>query len=265
MSEETAVKIEDEEYCDHAPTGGSGEDGIPDTAKHYIAELEGGSVASRLNWLRAGVLGANDGIISTAGLVMGVAGAASSRTALLVAGLAGMVAGALSMAGGEYVSVSTQRDTENAVLAKEAAELRDSPDEELEELAYLYRQKGLSTELSRQVAAELTAHDALAAHAEAELGISATERTSPIAAALASLFSFALGASVPLLLMVLSSDSGRVLATLIGVVAALSLTGFVSARLGGSRPTRPVLRNIAVGLAAMGVTYGVGYLVGLLI
>ena len=144
-------------------------------------------LASRLNWLRAGVLGANDGIVSTAGLVVGVAGATSARSTILVAGLAGLVAGALSMAGGEYVSVSSQRDTERAALRQEEWELAKLPDHELEELAAIYVDKGLTPELARDVARQLTEHDALAAHAEAELGIDPDELTNPLHAAWSSM------------------------------------------------------------------------------
>ena len=145
------------------------------------------SLAARLNWLRAGVLGANDGIVSTAGLVVGVAGATTDRRAILVAGVAGLVAGAMSMAAGEYVSVSTQRDSEQALLAKERRELREEPEEELAELAGLYVQKGLAEDLALQVAEQLTEHDALGAHAEAELGIDPDDLTNPWHAALASM------------------------------------------------------------------------------
>ena len=144
-------------------------------------------IGNRLSWLRAGVLGANDGIVSTAGIVMGVAGATSERPTILVAGVAGLVAGALSMAAGEYVSVSTQRDSEEALLDKERRELRDDPDDELAELADLYVQKGLSPDLASRVAVELTEHDALGAHAEAELGIDPDDLTSPWQAAWASM------------------------------------------------------------------------------
>ena len=146
-----------------------------------------GGLNNRLNWLRAGVLGANDGIVSTAGIVMGVAGATSDRGTILVAGVAGLAAGALSMAAGEYVSVSTQKDSELALLEKERGELRDEPEEELEELAGLYVEKGLSEELALEVAKQLTEHDALGAHAEAELGIDPDDITSPWNAALASM------------------------------------------------------------------------------
>ncbi|HNV10285.1 MAG TPA: VIT family protein [Propionibacteriaceae bacterium] len=220
------------------------------------------SLNSKLNWLRAGVLGANDGIVSTAGLVMGVAGASASRSALLIAGLAGLVAGALSMAGGEFVSVSSQKDTEIAELAQEQWELTNNPDGELEELADIYRSKGISDELAHRVATELTAHDALAAHAEAELGISSLERTSPWHAAIASMIAFTLGATIPLLLMVLSPHDYRVLSTLIGVLLALMLTGWVSAHMGGAGKGRPMVRNVIVGTLAMLLTYLVGRTVG---
>jgi VIT1/CCC1 family predicted Fe2+/Mn2+ transporter len=221
-------------------------------------------LASRLNWLRAGVLGANDGIVSTAGLVVGVAGATAERGPVLVAGLAGLVAGALSMAGGEYVSVSTQRDTERAALAKERWELDQLPEYELEELAGIYRDKGLPPGLARQVAAELSRHDALAAHAEAELGIDAAGPVNPWHAAWASMAAFTIGALLPLLAIVLSPGSWRVPVTMAAVALALVVTGAVSAALGGA-PRRPaVLRNVGVGLLTMSITFGTGALVGVI-
>jgi VIT1/CCC1 family predicted Fe2+/Mn2+ transporter len=225
-------------------------------------EQHSAGIASRLNWLRAGVLGANDGIVSTAGLVVGVAGATSDRTSILIAGLAGLVAGALSMAGGEYVSVSTQSDTEQAVLDKERWELEHMKEEELEELTRIYESKGLSRHLAEQVAKELTEHDALAAHAEAELGIDPEERTNPMHAAYSSMIAFTVGALLPLLAIVLPPQSLRVPVTVVAVALALGVTGVVSARLGGA-PARPaVLRNVGVGLVAMVVTFLVGTLVG---
>jgi VIT1/CCC1 family predicted Fe2+/Mn2+ transporter len=221
-----------------------------------------GSVAGRLNWLRAGVLGANDGIVSTAGIVVGVAGATGDRHTILIAGVAGLCAGALSMAAGEYVSVSTQRDTEQALLAKERRELRDEPEAELAELAYLYEQKGLSAELATQVAEELTAHDALAAHAEVELGIDPDNLTNPWHAAWASMIAFTVGALLPLLTITLASVSTRLWVTVVSVAAALALTGYVSARMGQADPRRAVLRNVAGGLLAMLVTYLIGQAVG---
>jgi VIT1/CCC1 family predicted Fe2+/Mn2+ transporter len=220
------------------------------------------SISALLNWLRAAVLGANDGIVSTAGLVMGVAGATTDRHTILVAGLAGLVAGALSMAAGEYVSVSTQRDTEAALLAKERGELEDEPEEELAELAGIYRDKGLSEETARQVALELTAHDALAAHADAELRIDPDDLTSPWHAAIASMLAFTVGALLPLLTITLLPEDIRLAGTVISVVVALALTGVLSARFGESDVGRAVLRNIAGGLLAMGVTYLIGDVVG---
>lgn len=225
-------------------------------------EPHSGSLASRLNWLRASVLGANDGIVSTAGLVVGVAGATADRTAILIAGLAGLVAGALSMAGGEYVSVSSQSDTEKAALDKERRELAQMPEDELEELTHIYIAKGLDPELAAAVAVELTEHDALAAHAEAELGIDPEERTNPLHAAWSSMVSFTVGALLPLLAIVLPPRSWRVPVTVVAVTAALALTGIVSARLGGGPARAPVLRNVVVGLLAMAITFAVGYLVG---
>jgi VIT1/CCC1 family predicted Fe2+/Mn2+ transporter len=219
-------------------------------------------LADRLNWLRAGVLGANDGIVSTAGLVVGVAGATTERTPVLLAGLAGLVAGALSMAGGEYVSVSAQSDTEQAALDLERWELERMPGPELAELTELYRRKGLSPSLARQVAEELTEHDALAAHAEVELGIDPTERTNPWHAAVSSMVSFTVGALLPLLAITLPPLSWRLPVTLVAVVAALALTGRVSARLGQAPVGPAVLRNVGVGVLAMVVTFGVGTLVG---
>jgi vacuolar iron transporter family protein len=220
-------------------------------------------LAARLNWLRAGVLGANDGIVSTAGLVVGVAGATTDSTAILIAGIAGLFAGAMSMAAGEYVSVSTQRDSEQAMVAKERRELAEQPEQELAELADLWFHKGLSPDLALQVATELTARDALAAHADIELGIDPDDLTNPWHAAWASMISFTVGALIPLLAMVLSPESVRVLLTVVAVVVALGLTGWSSARLGSSPPARAVLRNVGGGLLAMGVTYAIGAVVGI--
>ena len=217
---------------------------------------------ARLNWLRAGVLGANDGIISTAGLVVGVAGATADRTPLVIAGVAGLVAGALSMAGGEYVSVSTQRDTELAMLRKEQRELEETPDEELEELAGFYEAKGLSADVAHQVAVQLTARNALAAHAEAELGIDPESVVSPWQAALASFVSFTLGALLPLLAIVLPGPSARLPVTVAAVTLALVITGAVSGRIGKARVPPAVVRNVGVGLLAMLLTYAVGSFVG---
>lgn len=228
----------------------------------HADEPHTGGLHSRLNWLRAGVLGANDGIVSTAGIVMGVAGATSDRGTILLAGIAGLTAGALSMAAGEYVSVSTQRDSESALLDKERRELAEYPEEELAELAGLYVDRGLSEDLARQVAEELTAQDALAAHAEVELGIDPDNLTNPWAAAWASMLAFTLGALLPLLMVVLTSVDLRVPVTVLAVAAALMLTGWASARFGYGPAGRAMARNVAGGLLAMGVTYLIGTLVG---
>ena len=219
-------------------------------------------MSSRLNWLRAGVLGANDGIVSTAGLVIGVAAATTVRAPILTAGVAGLIAGAVSMALGEYVSVSTQRDTERALLEKERRELAESPDEELAELEEMYRAKGLSAGTARQVAAELTAHDAFAAHVDIELGIDPDALTNPWQAAFASAISFSLGALLPLLAILLPPAAARIPVTFAAVLLALALTGNVSARLGGAKVATAVVRIVGGGALAMLVTFGIGQLVG---
>jgi VIT1/CCC1 family predicted Fe2+/Mn2+ transporter len=229
----------------------------------HPGEPHSDSLGDKLNALRAAVLGANDGIVSTAGLVMGVAGATADRHTILIAGLAGLVAGALSMAVGEYVSVSTQRDTERALIAKETRELSEEPEDELAELAGLYRQKGLSEDLAHQVALELTAHDALRSHLDIELGIDPDQLTNPWHAAWASMISFTVGALLPLLTITLFSADLRVLVTLAAVGVALAGTGLLSARIGDA-PVRPAVRRVVVGgMLAMAVTYGIGSLVGI--
>jgi VIT1/CCC1 family predicted Fe2+/Mn2+ transporter len=225
-------------------------------------EPHGNGSAQRINWLRAGVLGANDGIVSVAGLVVGVAGASASRATLVTAGLAGVVAGALSMGVGEYVSVSTQRDTEQALLARERQELADDPVAERAELAAIYEAKGLTADLAAKVADQLTEHDAFRAHVEAELNIDPDALVNPWAAAGASVFSFTAGALLPLLAIVLPPPTLRVPVTFVAVLGALGLTGSISARLGGARVSRAVLRVTLGGAAAMAITYGVGALVG---
>jgi VIT1/CCC1 family predicted Fe2+/Mn2+ transporter len=230
--------------------------------EHEEPHADIGSTGARLNWLRAGVLGANDGIVSTAGVIAGVAGATAEPGPVLTAGVAALVAGALSMAVGEYVSVSTQRDTEAALLAKERRELRDEPEAELAELAHFYEAKGLDPELAHQVAVELTAHDALAAHAEVELQIDPESLTSPWHAAFASMGSFVVGALLPLLAVVIAPHSVWAAILVASVLIALAITGVVSARLGGMSPARQVVRNIVGGVLAMGVTYAIGVLVG---
>ncbi|GGS25600.1 membrane protein [Streptomyces humidus] len=226
------------------------------------AEAHEGALGSRLNWLRAAVLGANDGIVSTAGLVVGVAGATDDRSVLLTAGLAGLLAGSMSMAAGEYVSVSTQRDSEKAALALERRELSEEPEAELDELTELLEDRGLSEEVAREAAVQLTERDALKAHARVELGIDPDELTNPWHAAWASFLAFTVGALLPLLAIVLPPVSWRLPVTVASVLVALAGTGWSSARLGSAAPGRAVLRNVAGGALAMGVTYAVGALLG---
>ena len=238
----------------------SAETGTDEQPQHWHADL--GDLGSRLNWLRAAVLGANDGIVSTAGVVMGVAGATDDHGAILVAGIAALSAGAISMAAGEYVSVSTQRDSERSILALEAAELKRMPQTEQRELARMYRDKGLSAETAARVAEELTANDALAAHADVEFGIDPEGLTNPWHAAWASMLAFTAGALLPLLVVAFVPDAWRLPVTVVAVAAALALAGYVSAGLGFSPRLPAVVRNVAGGLLAMGITYLIGLLVG---
>ncbi len=221
-----------------------------------------GSLSSKLNSLRAGVLGANDGIVSTAGIVVGVAAATVEQAPILTAGIAGLAAGAVSMALGEYVSVSTQRDTERALLSKERLELHDDPAAELDELAALYEARGLSTATARTVADELTDHDAFAAHAEVELGIDPKDLTNPWQAAASSALSFTIGALLPLIAILIPPTTWRIPVTVVAVLLALMLTGAVSAGLGGAPKGRAVLRNVIGGGLALAITYLIGLLVG---
>ncbi|MFJ7948667.1 VIT family protein [Streptomyces sp. NPDC096354] len=233
---------------------------MTDTQAHD--ESHGNGLGARLNWLRAAVLGANDGVVSTAGIVVGVAGATGDRGALLTAGLAGLLAGSMSMAAGEYVSVSTQRDSEQAALATEKRELQETPEAELAELTGLLEGKGLSREVAREAALQLTERDALRAHAEVELGIDPDDLTNPWHAAGASFLAFTAGALLPLLAIVLPPASLRLVVTVLAVLAALALTGWWSARLGDAAVGRAVLRNMGGGAVAMGVTYAAGTLLG---
>ncbi|MDO5682699.1 MAG: VIT family protein [Propionibacteriaceae bacterium] len=235
----------------------------PESKEHPAQEPHHPKVGGLLNKLRAAVLGANDGIVSTAGLVVGVAAASPGNTpAILTAGTAGILSGAVSMAVGEYVSVSTQRDTEKALIAKERAELDHSPEAEFRELVGLYEGMGLAPETAHQVATELSAHDPLATHLRVELGIDAEELTSPWAAALASAVAFTLGAVLPVLAVVLAPEAIRIPVTFGVVVIALALTGFSSAKLGGASISRAILRVIIGGVIGMAVTYIVGGLLG---
>lgn len=225
-------------------------------------ESKADGLSSKLNWLRAGVLGANDGIVSTAGIVMGVAGAAVSDQALIASGVAGLVAGAISMAVGEYVSVSSQRDTEKAEIDVLRKRLDENPENQRLNLARTFEREGLSKKTSLAVAAELSDSDAIGAHARYELGINADELTNPWHAAWASMIAFVVGAIIPLIAMVASPDSVRVVATIVAVVIALIITGTISARLGGAPVGRAIVRVVIGGLAAMLITYAIGALVG---
>ena len=218
--------------------------------------------ASRLNWLRAGILGANDGIVSIAALVVGVAAATSDIRTILIAGVAGIVAGSISMAAGEYVSVSSQRDSERALIARERQELIDQPEEELLELAEIYQSKGLSASTARLVAKELTAHDAIGAHLEAELGIDERGLTNPWHAAFSSALAFLAGATLPMLAITLPPDGWRIPLAFGASLLALAITGWVGARLGNSPPLKPVLRVLAGGTFALLLTWGIGTALG---
>jgi VIT1/CCC1 family predicted Fe2+/Mn2+ transporter len=236
--------------------------GFRDEAARPAIEAHASHIANRLNWLRAGVLGANDGIVSTAGLVVGVAAATTNSSVIFTAGVAGLVAGAVSMALGEYVSVNTQRDTQRALLQQEREELEEMPEAEFEELVGLYAAKGLTEVTARMVARELTDRDAFAAHVDVELGIDPNDLSSPSQAALSSAVAFTLGAIIPLIAILLPPVAARVPVTFLSVLIALALTGTVSAVLGGARKRRAVLRVVLGGALAMLVTYGIGQMVG---
>lgn len=219
---------------------------------------QSGRILSTLNWLRAGVLGANDGIVSTAAIIFGVAGAAASHSTIMLAGIAAVAAGALSMAAGEYVSVATQRDLEVAELARQKADLERDPDGELRSLARLFEQRGVESKLASQVARQMSAKDALSVHARAELGIDPDAVTNPWAAAVASLTAFTVGGLIPIVAMLLSPREVEIWTTGVAVVIAMALTGAVSARLGRLSWIEAVFRNVAGGLLAMAITYVVG-------
>lgn len=225
-------------------------------------EPHSGSLAGRLNWLRAGVLGANDGIVSVAAIVVGVAGASSSTPAIVAAGSAALIGGAISMALGEYVSVSSQSDSQRALIAKEKAELRDDPEGELAELAGLYEARGLSRETAQRVAVELSATDALKAHLSMELNIDEADVASPWHAAGASALAFLIGGILPLLAILLTPDSIRVAVTFGVVLIALGITGALGARLGGSPAVAATLRVVVGGALALVATFAVGTLLG---
>lgn len=236
--------------------------GNQDAPAGHDAEPHREGLAQRLNWLRAGVLGANDGIVSVAAVVVGVAGATTQNAPILVAGLAALVGGAISMALGEYVSVSSQSDSERALIAKERRELEEMPEEELAELAGLYEAKGLSPATARQVAVELTEHDALGAHLSAELNIDQDDVVSPWHAATASALAFTVGGVLPLASALLVPEPWRSAVTFVVVLAALAVTGGLAAWIGGSSRTRSVARVVVGGALALGATFGIGSLLG---
>ena len=223
----------------------------PHTERHF---------SERIGWLRAAVLGANDGIVSTGSLVIGVAAASASQSDVLLAGVAAWVAGAMSMAAGEYVSVSTQADTEKADLSRERHELETEPEMELQELAQIYVGRGLDSTLASQVAAQLMEHDALGAHARDELGMSTTGGARPIQAALASAATFTIGAALPLLALMLASQANMILVVAVSSLFFLTLLGYLSAQAGGANIRKGVSRVLLWGAAAMAATAGVGML-----
>lgn len=217
---------------------------------------------AKLNWVRAAVLGANDGIVSVSAIILGVAGATNNRAAIFTAGLAGLVAGALSMAVGEYVSVSSQLDTEEVYINREKYRLEHNKEEEFEELVETYQKKGLSRATAHQVVTELTAGDAVKAHLDAELHLDESDLNSPMQASIASLLSFTAGAIIPLVSATVASSAWRFLITFLAVLLALIFTGFTSAHINGTPKTRAIIRNVLGGALAMIVTFGIGHLFG---
>jgi vacuolar iron transporter family protein len=238
-----------------APAGG----GKPPLKPRRYVETH---YADRIGWLRAAVLGANDGIVSTASLVVGVAASNAPRHAVLVAGVAGLVAGAMSMAAGEYVSVSSQADTEKADLQRETAELREEPEHELKELASIYEKRGLDPALAHQVADALTKHDALGAHARDELGLTETHTARPIQAALASASTFAIGAALPLLVVLASPRPALIPTVSVSALVLLAVMGAMAARAGGANLLSGTIRVTFWGALAMAATAAVGALFG---
>ncbi len=222
-------------------------------------------LVTRIGWLRAAVLGANDGIISTASLIVGVAAAATAPNDVLIAGAAGLVAGAMSMAAGEYVSVSSQSDTERADLARESKELQDSPASELDELADIYVKRGIDAPLARQVAQQLMARDALGAHARDELGISEITTARPVQAALTSALTFSVGAAMPLLMVFFAPAAVLVPAVSVASLAFLAVLGAIGAKAGGANIMRATARVTFWGALAMGLTAGIGKVFGTVI
>lgn len=226
------------------------------------SQTENNRSSKKLNKLRAAVLGANDGIVSVSGVVMGVAGATTDSSTIFTAGLAALVAGALSMAVGEYVSVSSQSDAEKSYIEQERASLRDNPEDEFEELTQAYVDRGVSRATAEKVARELTSKNPLKAHLEIEFGLDEDDINSPTEAAVASLISFTIGGLIPFLATLLAPDNLRIPITAVAVVIALVLTGVLSARAGEARARRAVMRVIIGGLLAMGITYAIGAIFG---
>ncbi|HEX5394855.1 MAG TPA: VIT family protein [Candidatus Saccharimonadales bacterium] len=231
-------------------------------SRHKKFEPHHQNTTSKLNKLRAAVLGANDGIVSIAGLVVGVAGATTNRTAIFTAGIAGILAGAFSMAAGEYVSVSSQRDTERALLKLEKSELEQFPEQELEELTEIYISKGLSAKTAESVAKELTARDAYRAHLDAELAINPDDLVNPWQAAFSSAAAFFAGSLLPMLAIMLPPENIRVAVTFVSTVVALAINGGLSARFGGAPVMTAIMRVVTGGALAMIVTYTVGRIIG---
>lgn len=225
-------------------------------------EIETQNNSVKTNSLRAAVLGANDGIVSVAGIVVGVAGANATNGAIFTAGIAGLVAGALSMAAGEYISVSSQRDTERALIEKEKYEIDNFPEEEFKELTKMYQNKGLTEKTAKLVATELTENDVYAAHIDIELKLDPDDLTNPIHASVASAISFTVGAFIPLIAIVLSSKSLKLPITFSAVIIALILTGLASSHFGGAKKLPATFRIVLGGVLAMLITYGIGRIVG---
>lgn len=232
-------------------------DHIPDAI-----ETSSGRILSTLNWLRAGVLGANDGIISTAAIIFGVAGASAQHSTLVLTGTAAIAAGALSMAAGEYVSVSTQRDLELAELERQRSDLESNPERELQVLARLFEQRGVTPDVAMEVSRQMSAKDALSVHARAELGIDPEAVTNPWAAAAASLLAFTLGGSVPIVPVIIARPDVAIWISGFAVVIALALTGGIAARLGQMPAVPSIVRNVVGGILAVAITFGVGMIAG---
>lgn len=225
-------------------------------------EVQGAQIASKLNWLRAGVLGANDGIVSTSSIIFGVAGASAAHSTIILAGIAAIAAGAMSMATGEYVSVSSQRDLEEAELDAEKKEIKENPEAELEELTCLLQGRGIDATLAREVAVQLTERDPLTAHARLEIGIDPSAVSNPWTAAFASMIAFTVGGLIPFIVMILAPRDIAIWLSGVAVVLALALTGWISAHLGGARWFPSIARNVLGGLLAMAITFGVGRIAG---